>query len=103
MLFRSIGIPYQYIYNGAFQLKMVCLVLLGLNLLLFYAKGYRVVETLGPGEEAPPVAKFAAGVSLALWTAVIWSSSPGKAFSADLPIPACKVGSPSSASPSCCC
>ena len=66
-----VGIPYQYMYNGAFQLKMACLVLLGINVLMFYLTAYRKVEALGPGDVPPPGAKLVAGISLFLWTAVI--------------------------------
>ena len=66
-----VGIPYQYIYNGAFQLKMVCLLLLGINVLMFYVTAYPKVESLGPGDVAPLGAKVIAGISLSLWIAVI--------------------------------
>jgi hypothetical protein len=65
------GIPYQYIYNGAFRAKMLCLLLLGVNVLVFYLIASRDVSTLGPDEAAPMRAKVAAAVSLFLWTAVI--------------------------------
>ena len=66
-----VGIPYQYIYNGAFQAKMLCLLLLGINVLVFYRTGYAKVEALGPDDAAPFQVKIFAGVSLALWVAVI--------------------------------
>ena len=66
-----VGIPYQYIYNGAFQLKMLCVLLLGLNVLVFYLTLYRKVSVLGPGDVAPLGARIAAGISLFLWIAVI--------------------------------
>jgi hypothetical protein len=66
-----VGIPYQYIYNGAFQLKMLCVMLLGVNVLVFYLTMYRKVSVLGPGDVAPLGARIAAGISLFLWIAVI--------------------------------
>ena len=65
------AIPYQYIYNGAFQAKMVCLLLLGINVLIFYLTVHRKVEVLGPEDAAPLGAKVIAGTSLFLWIAVI--------------------------------
>ena len=55
-----VGIPYQYIYNGAFQAKLICLLLLGLNVLVFYLTVSRKVATLGPGDDAPIGAKLIA-------------------------------------------
>jgi hypothetical protein len=66
-----VGIPYQYIYNGAFQLKMVCMVFLGINVLMFYLTMHRKVADLGPGDSAPLGAKLIAGTSLFLWISVI--------------------------------
>jgi hypothetical protein len=65
------AIPYQYIYNGAFQAKMVCILLLGMNVLIFYLTVHRKVEALGPEDAAPLGAKMIAGTSLLLWIAVI--------------------------------
>jgi hypothetical protein len=57
--------------NLMFQLKLLALLLAGLNVLLFYLTVFRKVEALGPGEDAPPLAKLIAGSSLFLWFAVI--------------------------------
>jgi hypothetical protein len=66
-----VGIPYQYIYNGAFQAKLLCLLLLGLNLLMFHLTVRGKVEALGPNDPAPIGAKIIAFTSLFLWIAVI--------------------------------
>ena len=66
-----VAIPYQYIYNGAFQAKMVCILLLGINVLIFYLTVHRKVEVLGPEDAAPLGAKMIAATSLFLWIAVI--------------------------------
>ena len=66
-----VAIPYQYIYNGAFQAKMICLLLLGVNVLAFYLTARHKVDALGPGAVAPVGAKVIAFVSLFLWIAVI--------------------------------
>jgi hypothetical protein len=51
---------------------MLALLLLGLNLAAFYlTDAFRSVEQLGPGENAPRLAKLFAATSLVLWFAVI--------------------------------
>jgi hypothetical protein len=66
-----VGIPYQYMYNGAFQAKMICLLLLGINVLIFYIVAHRDVATLAPDDRAPLRARIIAAISLFLWIAVI--------------------------------
>ena len=67
-----IGMPNYYTFDVAFWLKMLALLLLGLNVAAFYlTDAFHSVENLGPGEEAPPLAKFFAATSLVLWFAVI--------------------------------
>ena len=67
-----IGMPNYYTFDVAFWLKMLALLLLGLNVAAFYlTDAFHSVEHLGPGEEAPPLAKFFAATSLVLWFAVI--------------------------------
>ena len=54
------------------QLKLLFILLAGLNLLAFYLTGTaRAVDALGPGDDAPPLAKVIAGASLFLWIGVI--------------------------------
>ena len=57
--------------NPAFYLKMLALFLAGLNALAFYLTVHLEVEAVGPGEDAPPLAKAIAGISLFLWFSVI--------------------------------
>ena len=67
-----IGMSDYYAYNVAFWLKMLAVLLLGLNAAAFYLTGiFQAVEDLGPGEDAPLPAKFIAATSLFLWFAVI--------------------------------
>jgi len=67
-----IGMPNYYAFNAAFWLKMLALLLLGLNAAAFYlTDAFHSVEHLGPGEEAPLLAKCFAATSLVLWFAVI--------------------------------
>lgn len=67
------GNPSQYIHNIAFGCKMAFIALAGVNVLLFYATGvFRKVEALGPGDDAPPLAKGIAAASLVLWVGVMY-------------------------------
>jgi len=67
-----IGQPQNYIYNAAFWLKMLALLLLGLNAGAFYLTGiFDQVEHLGAGEDAPMSAKLIAASSLFLCFAVL--------------------------------
>ena len=66
------GMDQYYTYDWAFWLKMLAIMLLGLNVAAFYLTGaFESVEGLGPGEDAPPLAKFIAATSLFLWFAVV--------------------------------
>jgi hypothetical protein len=66
------GMPQFYTYDIAFWLKMLAILLLGLNAAAFYlTDAFQGIERLGPGEDAPPLAKLIAATSLFLWFAVI--------------------------------
>ena len=66
------GMDQYYTYDWAFWLKMLAIMLLGVNVAAFYLTGaFDSVEGLGPGDDAPPLAKFIAASSLFLWFAVI--------------------------------
>jgi uncharacterized membrane protein len=68
-----IGQPENYIYSGAFWLKMAALMLLGLNAAVFYlTEVFEHLENLGPGEDATGFAKLVAGSSLVLCFALIF-------------------------------
>jgi hypothetical protein len=67
-----IGMPAYYTFDVAFWLKILAVLLLGLNAAVFYlTDAFQSVERLGPGEDAPWLAKLVAGSSLFLWFAVI--------------------------------
>jgi hypothetical protein len=54
------------------QLKLIFIFLAGLNLLAFYLTGMaRAVDALGPGDDAPRLAKIIAGTSLFLWVGIV--------------------------------
>lgn len=55
------------------DLKLIFMALAGINLVAFYLTGMsRAVDEVGPGEDAPPLAKAIAGVSLFSWLAVVY-------------------------------
>ena len=68
-----VGMPEQYIGNAAFYLKLLFMMLAGLNVATFYVTGmFRKVDRLAPGDEAPPLAKVIAAASLFLWFGVMY-------------------------------
>jgi hypothetical protein len=68
-----VGNPAQYIDNVAFGFKVGFILLAGVNVLVFYATGTnRQVALLGPGDDAPALAKVIAATSLFLWLAVMY-------------------------------
>lgn len=71
-LLAFIGSPDRYVTSSAFWLKMLSLLLLGLNAVAFYLTGISErVERLESGEDAPLPAKLIAASALVLWLAVI--------------------------------
>jgi hypothetical protein len=71
-MLQFIGQYYIYIYSDAFWLKMLSLLLLGVNAAVFYMTDlFPEVEHLQAGEDATMSAKLIAFSSLALWIAVI--------------------------------
>lgn len=63
--------PDQYLYNPAFQIKMVVIWLAGLNMALFYLTTARKLRKLLPLQPAPKAARIFAGISLTSWLLVI--------------------------------
>jgi hypothetical protein len=63
--------PDQYIYNPAFQFKVLFVMLAGANALTFYITTYRRATAPNASPDAPRTAKVIAAVSLSLWVAVI--------------------------------
>jgi uncharacterized membrane-anchored protein len=71
-LLAFIGSPERYVTSSALWLKMLSLLLLGLNAVAFYLTGIsETVEHLDSGEDAPISAKLVAGSALILWLLVI--------------------------------
>jgi hypothetical protein len=70
---NPVGGPQEYLTNLAFLLKMLCVLIAGLNLLAFYALGIaKKANAVEPGGDAPTSAKVVAVVSLLLWFGVIY-------------------------------
>jgi hypothetical protein len=63
--------PDQYVYNSAFHLKLLCLLLAGVNVVVFYLATFRRVSALGPDVRLPLSARLAGAISLLLWVAII--------------------------------
>lgn len=65
--------PGNYSASLAFRLKVLFILLAGLNLLVFYGAGMaRKVNALEAGDDAPRSAKLIAGISLFLWVGVMF-------------------------------
>jgi hypothetical protein len=61
----------SYWFNTQFQLKFLCMLLAGLNMLAFQFGIYRRVAQWDSSLPAPLAARFAGAASLCLWLAVI--------------------------------
>jgi hypothetical protein len=61
----------QYMYNPAFQMKMLFMGTAGVNVLVFYLTMSRKVGLTGANENAPMPARIIAVTSLACWIGVI--------------------------------
>jgi hypothetical protein len=70
MLF-FVGMPFFYVYNADFLLKIVAVVLAAASLLLHCTKAFSDCELLAAGQDAPRSAKVLAAASILLWLAVI--------------------------------
>ena len=69
---NPVGGPMEYLTNLSLQLKMLLVLIAGINLLVFYATGiHRSLETVPADGNAPGRAKASAAVSLASWILVI--------------------------------
>lgn len=65
------GDPLRYSVNIGFQIKMGLVLLAGLNAALYYWKVSPVMQGWDATTPSPPIAKFVAYTSLALWTGVL--------------------------------
>ena len=70
---NSFKAPIVLFTNLPFVMKMIFILIAGINVLVFYATDlHSRVEALGPGEDAPLGAKVIAGTSLFLWIGVMY-------------------------------
>lgn len=65
------GDPMRYSINIGFQIKMGLVVLAGLNAVFYYWKVGPVMCCWDANTPSPPIAKFVAYTSLALWTGIL--------------------------------
>jgi len=65
------GDPLRYAVNIGFQIKMILVIVAGLNALLYYWKINPVMHTWDGAADSPAIAKFVAYTSLAVWFAVL--------------------------------
>jgi hypothetical protein len=63
--------PYVYAYNISFRIKMLLILIAGLNALWFRLGVFIDVDKWGPGIEASRLAKVISALSLFIWFAVI--------------------------------
>lgn len=65
------GDPFRYATHTGFQLKMLLVVVAGLNALWYYWKLHPVMHNWQPDTKPPGFAKVIASVSLVSWTGVL--------------------------------
>lgn len=66
-----VTMPAQYLYNPAFQLKLLWMALAGVNVVLFYALAARDANATPGDGLAPRKARVFGAISLLCWLAVI--------------------------------
>jgi hypothetical protein len=65
------GDPHRYFINISFQLKMLLVLLAGLNALIYYLKVEPALARAAPDADTPPLAKAVGAASIALWIGVL--------------------------------
>lgn len=69
---NPVGGPIEYLANLSFQIKMLLVLIAGINLGVFYFMGIaRDLESVAPSGDAAPRAKVVAAISLVAWFGVI--------------------------------
>jgi hypothetical protein len=63
----------KYYGNIPFRIKIMLLALAGINMAVFHLTGYRSVAQWNEAARTPVSARVAAGLSLAIWTCVIFA------------------------------
>lgn len=60
-----------YLANAQFELKLLCIILAGINMAVFHFGIYRRAEQWDDGSRPPAAARTAGALSIALWLGVI--------------------------------
>lgn len=63
--------PYLYVFNPSFQLKLACMLVAGINVVVFYSTFASKIRNTGADAEATLAVKIVASISLLAWTGVI--------------------------------
>jgi hypothetical protein len=63
--------PGLYMGNGAFQIKLMLLMVAGINALVFTVVEHREVALIGPGGDTPWFTKATAAFSLIVWFSIL--------------------------------
>jgi hypothetical protein len=63
--------PWVYAFNPSFRIKMLLILLAGLNAVWFRLGVFLDLERWGPGIEASPLAKVISALSILIWLGVI--------------------------------
>jgi hypothetical protein len=72
ILANPVGGPSAYLTTLALQIKLVLILIAGLNALAYYVTGIsKQMAAIGPKDDAPLNARLIAGLSLVLWFGVI--------------------------------
>ena len=70
---NPVGGPMEYLTNLSLQLKLLLILIAGINLFVFYFAGIaRETDEVPPSGDAPRSAKIVAGTSLVAWFGVIF-------------------------------
>ncbi len=71
-IFFICATPDQYLFNAAFRWKVIFITIAGLNVLFFYTRVFRRLESFTLEHHTPPLgARLVGGVSLMSWVGVM--------------------------------
>jgi uncharacterized membrane protein len=61
----------HYVANRAFQIKLILILLAGINVLVFHRIGWRDIESWDKGKRTTTIAKVAGALSICIWLGVL--------------------------------
>lgn len=61
----------NYAHNVPFQMKMLLLLLAGINMVCFHLITYRSISTWNESQRTPPAARWAGGFSVFVWLGIV--------------------------------